>query len=172
MGDRSAFAALVQLWEQRLLTIAYRVVGNVHDAEEVRQNVFLRLAQSPHQLRDPARFASWLRRCVVNEAITWLRRRGNEAIRQSDLDDAVACKLPSPSEQAAASERSQRLLEAMSQLDADSRALISLRFDECMTIRQIAEVLERPPMTVHSQLTRALGQLRRLLTSDRQQGAT
>ena len=47
LGDRSAFAALVQIWEHRLLTIAYRVVGNLHDAEEVRQNVLLKLAQSP-----------------------------------------------------------------------------------------------------------------------------
>jgi RNA polymerase sigma-70 factor, ECF subfamily len=168
LGDRSAFAALVHIWEHRLLTIAYRVVGNLHDAEEVRQNVLLKLAQSPNQLHDPARFAGWLRRCVVNEAITWLRRRGAEAKRIGNLDDAIACRSLSPAEQALAAERSQRLRQAIGQLDPDLRVLLSLRFDECLTIRQIAEVLERPPMTVHSQITRAIGQLRRLLASDHQ----
>jgi len=48
---------------------------------------------------------------------------------------------PTPPEQAQASERSQRLQKALGRLDPDSRAMLSLRFDEGMTIRQIAEVL-------------------------------
>ncbi|MCX7425252.1 MAG: RNA polymerase sigma factor [Planctomycetia bacterium] len=166
LGDRSAFAALVRIWEHRLLTIAYRVVGNVHDAEDVRQIVFLKLAQSPSQLRDPTRFAGWLRRCIVNEALTWLRRRDAEAKAKGCLDEAVASTSPSPSEQAVANEQSRRLLHAMRQLDPESRALLSLRFDECLTIREIGEVVEKPPMTVHSQITRALERLRRLLASE------
>jgi RNA polymerase sigma-70 factor, ECF subfamily len=168
LGDRSAFAALVQLWEHRLLTIAYRVVGNLHDAEEVRQTVLLKLAQSPNRLHDPSRFAGWLRRCVVNEAITCLRHRSAEAKRKQTLDETIACSSLSPTDQALATERSQRLLRAMRQVDPDLRVLLSLRFDEYLTIRQIAEVVERPPMTVHSQITRAVDQLRRLLASDRQ----
>jgi RNA polymerase sigma-70 factor, ECF subfamily len=166
LGDRSAFAALVQIWEHRLLTIAYRVVGNVHDAEEVRQIVLLKLAQSLPKLDDPARFAGWLRRCAVNEAVTWLRRRDCETKRRETFDDAGADGLPTPPERALAAEQSQRLQQALGRLDPDSRAVLSLRFDEGLTIRQIAEVLERPPMTVHSQITRAVDQLRRLLASD------
>jgi RNA polymerase sigma-70 factor, ECF subfamily len=165
-GDRSAFAALVQIWEHRLLTIAYRVVGNVHDAEEVRQTVLLKLAQSLPKLDDSARFAGWLRRCVVNEAVTWLRRRNSETKRRNtfDADDADdADTSPTPPEQALAAERSQRLQQALGQLDPDLRAVLSLRFDEGLTIRHIAEVLEKPPMTVHSQITRAVGQLRQRL---------
>lgn len=169
LGDESAFVALVQIWEHRLLTIAYRVVGNVHDAEEVRQNLLLKLVQSPNQLPKPAHFASWLRRCLINEAITWLRRRGAEARWNGrNVDEAVECRSLSPSQQALAAEQSQRLVQAISQLDPDSRALLSLRFDECLTIRQIAEVLDRPPMTVHSQITRAVSQLRKWLNLDGQ----
>jgi RNA polymerase sigma-70 factor (ECF subfamily) len=165
-GDRSALVALVRMWEHRLLVIAYRVVGNLADAEEVRQAVLVKLAQSPAKLPEASRFAGWLRRCVVNEAIDWLRRRRSEAGRSEPFDDTLACRSPSPPEQAMAAERSQRLLQAMSRLDPDSRALLALRFDEGLTIRAIAEALERPPMTVHSQITRAVGQLRRLLPSD------
>jgi RNA polymerase sigma-70 factor, ECF subfamily len=170
LGDRSAFAELVQIWEHRLLTIAYRVVGNVYDAEEVRQIVLLKLAQSSPKLDDPARFAGWLRRCVVNEAVTWLRRRNTETNRRGTFDDAGADVLPTPPEQAQAAERSQRLQQALIQLDPDSRAMLSLRFDEGLTIRQIAEVLEKPPMTVHSQIARAVGQLRQRLGADHEEG--
>jgi RNA polymerase sigma-70 factor, ECF subfamily len=170
LGDRSAFAALVQIWEQRLLTIAYRITGNVHDAEEVRQIVLLKLAQSLPTLDDPARFAGWLRRCAVNEAVTWLRRRSCETKRREAFDDAGADVLPTPPERALAAERSQRLQQALGRLDPDLRAMLSLRFDEGLTIRQIAEVLARPPMTVHGQVARALGQLRQQLGADHEEG--
>ena len=153
-----------------MLTIAYRVVGNVHDAEEVRQIVLLKLAQSSPKLDNPVRFAGWLRRCVVNEAVTWLRRRNSEAKRRETFDDAGADVLPTPPERALAAERSQRLQEALSQLDPDSRAVLSLRFDEGLTIRQIAEVLGKPPMTVHSQIARAVGQLRQQLGANHDEG--
>jgi len=170
LGDRSAFAALVRIWEQRLLTIAYRVVGNVHDAEEVRQIVLLKLAQSLPKLDDPARFAGWLRRCTVNEAVTWLRRCGAETKRREVFDDAGAGTSPTPAEQAMAAERSQRLQQAIDRLDPDARALLSLRFDEGLTIRQIAEVLEKPPMTIHSQIAKAVGQLRQRLGANNEEG--
>ena len=166
LGDRAAFTSLVRMWEQRLLTMAYRVVGNLPDAEEVRQAVLIKLAQSPQLLPESSRFASWLRRCVVNEAISWLRRRSAEAIRMEPLDDTLARRSPSPAERAIAAECSQQLQQALQQIDPDLRVLLSLRFDEGLSIRAIAEVMESPPMTVHSQITRAVGQLRQLLASN------
>jgi RNA polymerase sigma-70 factor, ECF subfamily len=163
-GDRSAFAPLVRQWEHRLLTIAYRVVGNLHDAEEVREIVLMKLAASAEKIAEPDRFAGWLRRTTVNEAIGWLRGRGSEIKRRKTFDDAIASSGPSPAEQVLAAERSERLQEALGQLDPDDRAMVSLRFDEGMTIRQIAEVVEKPPMTVHSQIVRAVGRLRTLLS--------
>ncbi len=165
LGDRAAFTALVRMWEQRLLTMAYRVVGNLPDAEEVRQTVLVKLAQSPKRLPDSSRFSGWLRRCVVNEAISWLRRRGAEANRREPFDDTLAGRSPSPAERAIANERSQQLQQALQQIDPDLCVLLSLRFDEGLSIRAIAEEMERPPMTVHSQITRAIGQLRQLLAS-------
>jgi RNA polymerase sigma-70 factor (ECF subfamily) len=172
LGDRSAFADLVRIWEHRLLTIAYRVVGNVHDAEEVRQAVLLKMAQSLPKLDEPARFPGWLRRCVVNEAVTWLRRRGTETKHRAVFDAAGPDTGPTPPEQAVAAERSQRLHQAIARLAPDARAMLSLRFDEGMTIRQIAETLERPPMTVHGQIAKAVGQLRERLGANCEEGIT
>ncbi len=171
-GDHSALAPLVRIWEQRLLTIAFRVVGNLHDAEEVRQTVLVRLAQSrPNENRpDATRFAGWLRRCVMNEAIDHVRRRKNERHRTKLFDDSVVSPSPSPVQQAIDIEQAEQLQQAIGQLDPDCRALISLRFDEGLTIRQIAEVVEKPPMTVHSQIARAIVRLRRLLASDHPEG--
>ena len=120
-GDRAAITALVRMWEQRLLTIAYRVVSNLPDAEEVRQTVLVRLAQSPQKLPDASRFAGWLRRCVINEAISWLRRRDAETKRQEPFDDALPSRVLSPTDQAIAAERSRRLRRALRQLDPDLR---------------------------------------------------
>jgi RNA polymerase sigma-70 factor, ECF subfamily len=162
-GDRTALAALVRLWEHRLLTIAYRVVGNLHDAEDVRQMVLLKLATTSDRPDDPERFAGWLRRCVVNESISWIRGRRPETRRRETFDEGVAATGPSPSEEAAAAERSRRLQAALDQLEPDARVLLSLRFDEGMTIRQIGEAVGRSPMTVHGQINRAVRRLRQRL---------
>ncbi len=169
-GDHASLASLVRVWEHRLLTVAFRVVGNLHDAEEVRQIVLLKLVQSPPKLDDPARFAGWLRRCAINESITWLRRRNAETNRREPFGDTGDDRSPTPPEQALAAERSQRLQRALHMLDPDQRAMLSLRFDEGLTIRQIAETLEKPPMTVHSQIARAVDQLRERLGADGEEG--
>jgi RNA polymerase sigma-70 factor, ECF subfamily len=162
-GDRSALAALVRLWEHRLLTIALRVVGNLHDAEEVRQLVLLRLVNSAGRQIDPDRFSGWIRRCTVNEAITWLRRHGTEANRRKAFDETAAGPAVLPADRVLAAEQTRLLQAALTELSPELRALVTLRFDEGLTIRQIAETVEKPPMTVHSQIVRAVDQLRQRL---------
>ena len=61
-GDHLALNALVRRWEGFVLRVAARVTGDVAEAEEVRQTLFLRLLQSPGNVREPDRFAAWLRR--------------------------------------------------------------------------------------------------------------
>ena len=169
LGDRSALAAIVQIWEHRLLTIAYRVVGNVHDAEEVRQIVLLKLAQSLPKLDDPARFAGWLRRCAVNQAITWLRRRNSETQRRETSDDARAdARRRRPHRRWPPNDRNGCNRGSAGSTQTRGHAL--LRFDQGLTIRQIAGVLEKPPLTVHSRIAKALGKLREQLGADHEEG--
>ena len=165
-GDRDAFAELVEQWQEPLLRVAYRIVGRVDEAEEIRQTVLLRILESPHWLPEPGRFGAWIRRCAINEAIARARRRKVHAEAAADIAAVSELRREfTASEKALHTEESDRLQRALAKLDADTRALLSLRFDDDMAFRQIADVLDRPASTVNSQLARAIEQLRKLLAA-------
>jgi len=161
-GDRPALAALVERHEVRLARIAYRITGCQHEAEDVRHAVFVRLLQSLQQLGKVQHIGAWLTRCTVNEAITRVRQlaRENRALTALALTESDEV---SPLEQLQAHEARAQLMLALAKLTPDERALLSLRFDEDLTFREIAEVLERPTSTVKSRVAQAITKLRMLL---------
>ena len=168
-GDRSAFAKLVRRWEAPLGRIAYRIVGDVAAAEDVQQIVFLRLLESYETLQNKNQVAAWLRRCTVNVAITELRRRNRHPrTGESMVGNWTALVSSDPSAALTASEETTRLQKALACLDCDQRALLSLRFDESLTFREIATIVGRPVSTVKSQVRTAIGRLRALLTASQQ----
>jgi len=166
-GDRCAFSALVRRWEGFVLRVAARVTGDMNEAEEVRQSVFLRFLESPKAVRRADRFAAWLRRMTVNEAITSVRRR----IRRQRTADrlrarSVGIETPHPDDPLEAADEADRLAVAMAWLEPDERALLSLRFDEGLTFAEIAAAMAMPASTIKSRTTRLVARLRAMLCAD------
>jgi RNA polymerase sigma-70 factor (ECF subfamily) len=164
-GDRSAFEVLVRRWEGPLLRIAYRITGELAESEDLRQQVLLKLLERPGSLRHPDRFAAWIRRAIVNQALSALRgrkRRERFDRRLSELPAAVDTN--HPGKHAIAGERAERLACALLQLDPRDRALLSLRFDEDMTFNEIASAFRQPVTTVKSRVAAAISRLRTLLS--------
>jgi RNA polymerase sigma-70 factor, ECF subfamily len=168
-GDLTSWEALARRWDQSLLSIAYRILGSVHDAEEVRQRVFLRMLGRPEQLPSPDAFAAWIRRTTVNEAITHFRRQDRDGrARQHACDTFRNRSVPEPADGVCAREERGRLESALGNLDPQERSIVSLRFDENLTFREIAEVLEEPASTVKSKFQRAIAKLREALHRERE----
>jgi len=137
-----------------MLRIAFRIVGQTADAEEVRQSVLLRLVQEPKRASGIRDVASWIRRCVVNEAIAHLRKARRRSY--TTLDPQLAsCPPSSPSD-----DLTLQIQSALSELEPRQRALLSLRFDEGLTIREIGDALQTPHTTIQSQLQSAISALR------------
>lgn len=87
-GDAAAFAALVRTYKSRIFGSVYRLLGRSDEMEDVGQEVFLRLYQSLHQLRDPELFETWLYRLTINTVYDHLRRKRRAAdIPMADLSD-------------------------------------------------------------------------------------
>lgn len=74
-GDRNAFAALVKSYQKRVVSVAYRLLGNSDDARDVGQDAFVKAFKSLSQLDDPTRFGPWLLRIVSNLALNYRRSR-------------------------------------------------------------------------------------------------
>ena len=164
-GDHSAFVALVRKWQGPLLRIAFRIVGQLGEAEDVRQTVLLRMLEAPERLPQPDRFAAWIRRCTVNESLLLLRRhRRDQNATKRLVRRQSGCVAIEPIDAIAASDESQWLRQSLAQLEPDQRALLALRFDDGLTFRDISIVMERPTSTVKSQVAKAIEQLRILLS--------
>jgi RNA polymerase sigma-70 factor (ECF subfamily) len=85
-GESGAFEELVERTNRQVYTLAYRLVGDRHEAEDVAQEAYLRAYRSLRGFRGDARFETWLYRIVANAAMTQLRRRGRFGELLGDQD--------------------------------------------------------------------------------------
>ncbi len=163
-GDPSAFTTLVRRWEDSTYTIAYRITGDHSAAEDVRQAVFLRLLLKSSTIRRAESLGRWLRRSVVNEAINTVRRRKRILLNINwEVEESGLSSLENPEERLQAEEQAVQLRESLQRLDPGDRALLCLRFDEGLTMKEIAAVVEKPVSTVKTRVDRAVTRLRRFL---------
>ena len=154
-NHQDAAGALVDRYQQRLFNVALRMLGNVHDAEDVTQTVFL---NAFHKLRtyDPRyKFFSWIYRMTVNESLNMLKRRKQTVPLEDDLDTPV----PGTGGDGAA-DAADRVGRALMSLKPDDRAVVVLRHFVSFSYEEIAAVLEIPVQTVKSRLFTARERLR------------
>ncbi len=149
-GRRDAFDELVQRYQRRAVAVAYRLVGNLHDALEVCQDALLRAYENLGTLKDPARFGPWLLRIVTNQALNFRRGRGPRSCENgygADLpawEDQIA-EVPGADEQPgaplAADELAERIRRELARLPERQRSALILFSLNDMPQKQVAEVL-------------------------------
>jgi RNA polymerase sigma-70 factor, ECF subfamily len=157
-GDTSAFANLVRRYERTVFSLALRMLSDRHDAEDLSQDVFIRLYRQGPKVESDAHLGFWLRKVTANLAIDRLRRdRRIAASPLSDApEDAVGPGSPDPV-------LNRRLLGLVTELAPAARAVLLLRYQEDMDPADIALALDMPVNTVKSHLKRALATLRERL---------
>ena len=163
-GDQTAFTALVRRWEGPLVRIAYRITGDLAEAEDVRQRVLLKVLESSGAARTRTVRGVDASRRSQHRAISAIRRRKRrEGLfkrlrhRTATLDESH------PGARVIADDQARLLADALLCLEPDARALLALRFDLDLTFHEIAAALGQPPSTVKSRLARAISRLRTLL---------
>jgi RNA polymerase sigma factor (sigma-70 family) len=162
-------------WEQlvrdhsvRVYRLAYRLTGNPHDAEDLTQDVFVRVFKSLHRFQ-PGTFEGWLHRITTNLFLDGARRK--QKIRFDGLADGSADRLvsswPNPSEQLADGDLDHDVAAALAALAPDFRAAVVLCDIEGLSYDEIANVLDIKIGTVRSRIHRGRAQLRAALAHRR-----
>jgi RNA polymerase sigma-70 factor (ECF subfamily) len=168
-SDSDSFRALVVEHSPMVFRLAYRMTGNVSDAEDVVQETFLKAHRSLGGFDERARFGTWIYRIAVNAAIDLIRRRGRPtAARRTGEDgppvvETIASTDPLPDRLAMSGQIERSVAAAMSQLSARERAAFVLRHMEGMPIERIAKILKIGPNAVKQTVFRAVQKLRREL---------
>ena len=168
-GDPSAFQALVERHRSMVYRVAYQFAGNHHDAEDIAQDVFIKVYRSLDRFRQDAQLTSWMYRIVMNACIDH-RRRQRSAIAAPFGDDAEQRMLntpeetPGPEDRAYAGELGQVLESEIGRLPSGQRVVFVMRHHQGMKLCEIADALGLAEGTVKRQLHAAVHRLRQALT--------
>lgn len=154
-GEREAFADLMALTEGRILALAWRILGDRHQAEDAAQETYLRVFRffDSYRLGEP--FEAWLIRIVVNVCRDLARKRGQQPVALASLDDVAAVTAPGAEETVLLHQRRALLRQALATLPPGERIALVLRDLEGLTSEEAARILGLRPATVRSQVATA-----------------
>jgi RNA polymerase sigma-70 factor (ECF subfamily) len=177
VGDFVAFEQLVGRFQGRVYGLAYRVLGEPHDAEDVAQQTFLSLVEHLRGFREESAVAAWVLRIAANHALKLLRKRrglptvplaepGGEDEGYADVPhpEFIAPWRDDPADLAERHEVRGLIDRALAELDDKYRAVFVLRDVEGLSVREAAELLGISEANVKVRLLRARLALREKLT--------
>jgi RNA polymerase sigma-70 factor, ECF subfamily len=173
-GDTECFYELVHPYERRVYVMAFAILQNEADAEEVAQETILKAYVHLGQFRGESRFSTWLTRVAINESRMRIRKghadimKPLEESRQAEPDgDYVPQDFADwreiPSEELERKEVRQHLMSALAALDSKYREVFVLRDMEQSSIAETAQILGISTGAVKTRLLRARLMLRDLL---------
>ena len=162
--DETSWEQIVHDHFARVYRLAYRLTGNGHDAEDLTQEVFVRVFRSLHTYT-PGTMEGWLHRITTNLFLDQARRK--QRIRFDALTDEAAHRLPSrlPTPEVVQADRmfDADVEQALGSLSPEFRAAVVLCDVEGLTYEEIADVLDLKLGTVRSRIHRGRAQLRKAL---------
>ena len=178
-GDSSAWTELVRGQHRRVFGLCYRFTGSSHDAEDLTQDVFLKLYGNLKNFdSSKGGFNTWITTLTLNLLVDHFRK--NRLERASDsmdegweqgpgdqeglrMSDRMASNAPSPHDQAAKKELGRMVQAALAKVSPELREAVILRDLQDMDYKEIAVVLRIPEGTVKSRISRGRAELARLL---------
>src|SRR4051812_17350597 len=159
-GDRDAFGELVEQFQRTVHAICLRRLGNPSEALEMTQEVFLHVLRRLDQLREPERFAGWLRQVTVRMAINRATRRNAPPSVETVVLEAASEHRDDPLDELITRERASRLWEALERLKGIDRDALVAFYIQGQSLIEIAERLDVPIGTVKRRLHTARKRLK------------
>ena len=175
LGNRHAFEVLINRHQRSVLNFIFRFLGNRADAEDLTQEVFLRVWKAAGTYKPDAKFTTWLYRIATNLCINrqhairirklFVQSHVQEQIQNSKDSSIIgeSAGILSPEDRIIDSEQSARLLNAINELPTSQRVAIILRIYDEMSYQEIAQIMDRSVSSVDSLLIRAKKNLHRKL---------
>jgi RNA polymerase sigma-70 factor (ECF subfamily) len=161
--DIALLNRLVERYQDRLVRYLVHLLGRREHVEDLVQETWLRVLERGRQYDGRLRFEPWLFAIARNLALDLLRRKPVSAL---DAAGGPASPDPSPFEATAKTEEAARVARSLAALEPLAREALVLRFQEEMSLQEIAQLVEAPLSTVSSRIYRALAALRTQLEKE------
>jgi RNA polymerase sigma-70 factor, ECF subfamily len=170
--DEDAFATLLERYKSRVFTLAYRMLGQREEAEDVAQEAFIHVYRAIDSFRVGDKFSSWIYRITSNLCIDHLRRRKHREISmdapvdpEGEIKREYPDKARGPEGQVIDKEFKTALEKAILSLSPAYRSVVVLRHVHNLAYEEIARTLDLPLGTVKTRLFRAREILKRKVTA-------
>jgi len=171
-GDEKAFREFVERYKKKVYFLALDMVGNSIDAEDISQEVFLKVFRSFSTFREGAKLGSWLYRVTYNASIDHLRRKGSvpAAVADEVLDSLSqrgaglpGAAAPDPARAVESKLLQERIARALDKVSPQEKAVFLLRHYDDLMLKDIASSLGLSIGSVKSYLFRAVRKLQKEL---------
>ena len=164
-GEESAFNQLVHKYQTLVYKTILRYVKNRADAEDMTQETLIRAFQNLHQLKEPEKFAGWLRTIAENLSKRWMSQYHEmlswESMQYDPSYNNIQQPIPTPAEAYEAKEFSESILTTIDTLSAKNRVVVEMFYLDGLSYQEISAELKVPVTTVESRLFRARKQLKK-----------
>jgi RNA polymerase sigma-70 factor (ECF subfamily) len=162
-GETAVFDGLVRQYQQEIYRLTYRMTRNAEDAKDLAQETFVRAYRSLGTFRGQSRFSTWLYRIAVNLCLNHLESSARQDPAEVDerLPDARTDSLSALLDD----ERDRALAEAIETLPPQQKATLTLRVQQGLGHREIAEILECSEGTAKANYFHAVRALQRKLAA-------
>ena len=162
-GDRAAFGELVEQFQPTVYAVCLNRLGNASEAAEMTQDVFLHVMKRLDQLREPERFAGWLRQVAARMAINRATRRVppvDASRARSSKAQAASMQRDDPLDGLIRRERASRLWAGLERLKTMDRETLISFYIQGQSLLEISETLETPVGTIKRRLHTARKRLK------------
>ena len=162
-GELPAFQELVEKYKQKVYYMALDMTGNHHDAEDLSQEVFIKVYTSIKDFRGDSKLSSWMYRIAMNTCIDKTRRK---RLKLVEFDDRVAEKpeiKDDPQKTMESLAMQKQIDQALKKLPPRQRMIFVMRHYNELLLKEIAEALQISEGTVKAQLFRAIQKLQKEL---------
>ena len=166
-GDEIAFAELVNKYQKQVHVLAWRKIGDFHIAEDITQEVFLKVYQKLHTLKDPNQFSGWLYVVTTNLCNTWLRKNWIHNHPLEDIEtnilerDIYSRHIVEEHVKTAVEAQREVVKRLLAKLKESERTVMTLHYLGEMTVEEISKFLGVSAGTIKSRLQRARNRLQK-----------
>lgn len=171
-GNTHAFSEIVDTYRDSVFGMALRFTGNQSDAQDISQEIFVRVYGNLHRYNGKSKFSTWLYRISYNLCIDWTRKHSKDSLSTgfTDNDLEIPDSRAGPEDIYFEMQQRKELRKAINSLKEKSRNILILFYYQGFSYEDIGEILEIPVKTVETQLYRARKQLRGQLAGESEGG--
>jgi RNA polymerase sigma-70 factor (ECF subfamily) len=169
-GDKESLGFLIKRYLKQIYNFVCHYVGNTADAEDITQEIFVRMWRNIKKFDRQKNFKTWIFSIAKNASIDFLRKKKNIPFSEFEdeeggnaIIDTLVDPAPLPDEIIERADAAHLLNSALEKISPKYRVVLFLRYNDHFTFREIAESLGEPLETIKSRHGRALIALRKIL---------